>query len=266
LVAATADGTLPETLSPDQVWSQAGRVQLLDFSLEANRAEETRKRSEGTALALLAEVAALSLEDHGTRFRVATPAHAVAILDRLSGAGQPYESVEEVRGELRSSGFRPQEMTRGLRVAHVAVLGFCYTFVLSFMDAAALNSFDDAAAFLLTPPVVWMVWSFLWRGGLTHHLVGLELVGSDGRRASRLRCGWRTLLIWAPFTALMMLAVCLGFPAPDGRVNTTAAVHWPATLSLVAAHLSLLLYAGSAILFTARGLHDWLAGTAVVPR
>jgi hypothetical protein len=107
-------------------------------------------------------------------------------------------------------------------------------------------------------PVLWMLGAFLFRGGVTLPLLGLGLVGPDGRKASRGRCAWRTLLVWAPVTLLLALSVWVA--------SRSAALAAPARgLWLLAAGL-LVLYIVMALRSPACGPHDRLAGTTLVPR
>src|SRR5207302_5037179 len=52
-------------------------------------------------------------------------------------------------------------------------------------------------------PIIWVLWAFLARGGFSFRMLGLSLVQSNGRRASRIRCAWRVLLICAPVVLLL---------------------------------------------------------------
>jgi hypothetical protein len=123
---------------------------------------------------------------------------------------------------------------------------------------------------LFTWPVLWVIWAFLTRGGLSHRILGLSLVRSDGRRASRLRCAWRALLVWAPVTALLALSTglevwhwanwTLDDPTRYQWVYWLAVLLWWAALILLGAFLVMALWSPS------RSLHDRLAGTWLVPR
>jgi hypothetical protein len=107
-------------------------------------------------------------------------------------------------------------------------------------------------------PALWVLWAFAFRGGLGLRLAGLALVRRNGKPALRLQCAWRAFLVWAPVVALLMLAVWIDVSYP--------ALSW---LGCGLQGLFLLLivgYAGLALRFPARGPHDRLAGTYLVPR
>jgi hypothetical protein len=108
-------------------------------------------------------------------------------------------------------------------------------------------------------PAVWVIWAFLFRGGLSLRLSGLALVRSSGRNALRVQCAWRALLIWAPVLALLVTIVWI-----DSHDDTAPA--WLCTTLQGATILLLVAYAALALRFPTRSLHDWLAGTYVVPR
>src|SRR5262249_50785540 len=58
-------------------------------------------------------------------------------------------------------------------------------------------------------PVLWSVWAFLFRGGLSFRTAAIALVSSDGAPASRLRWAWRTLLAWLPAAVLLGTSAAL---------------------------------------------------------
>jgi hypothetical protein len=121
---------------------------------------------------------------------------------------------------------------------------------------------------LSIPPILWILWTFLTRGGLVLRFGGLSLVNSRGQPASRLRCAWRTLLVWLPITVLLFTAVQLEAWYWDvwqpGDPHVWAP--WIFWASWWAALAMLLSYVVLALWFPVRGLHDGLAGTYVVPR
>jgi hypothetical protein len=109
--------------------------------------------------------------------------------------------------------------------------------------------------------------AFVARGGLTLRLAGIAVVRRDGRKAGRLRCATRALLAALPVAGLLLLCVVLyggywrvwddGGPA---WMLTLASVCWYAAAALP------IFYLGLALRSPARGLHDWLTGTCLVPR
>ncbi|HVS34686.1 MAG TPA: protein kinase [Gemmataceae bacterium] len=120
---------------------------------------------------------------------------------------------------------------------------------------------------ILLWPAIWVVWALAFRGGLGLQLMGLGLMRSDGRPATRLQCAWRALLFWTPILGLSLAAVVLNWvhwarwPGDESAALLTASsVTWWAALGLLPLYLAL------AICFPRQGPHDWLAGTYVVPR
>ena len=122
---------------------------------------------------------------------------------------------------------------------------------------------------LLFWPVVWVVWAFLFRGGLTYLMMGLALVRGNGRPAMRVPAPpRRTFPVWAPVAGA------------DPRVGVAGrgllvgvAQRRRATLDaggvlrgLVGGACPVAVYAALAVWLPRRSLHDWLAGTHVVPR
>jgi uncharacterized RDD family membrane protein YckC len=117
-------------------------------------------------------------------------------------------------------------------------------------------------------PGLWVVWAFLARGGLSYRLAGIALLRADGRPASRLQCAWRTLLVWAPLTGLLVLSFwlqerywSLWQPESSPRwLYSLASAVWYAALLLLAGYVLLALWR------PARALHDRLSGVYLVPR
>src|SRR5205823_9441198 len=63
------------------------------------------------------------------------------------------------------------------------------------------NSWVVGLVFVLVFPVIWLVWAFLLRSGFTSRLAGIALRRSNGRKALRIQCVWRTVLVWLPVAA-----------------------------------------------------------------
>jgi hypothetical protein len=119
-------------------------------------------------------------------------------------------------------------------------------------------------------PVAWMVWAALWRGGLSFRVMGIAVVRTDGRRASRLRCAYRVLLVWLPLAAL--LGASGGLEAwhwsawtPEGPADHVWALWVSAGLFWSAAVL-LVVYVALALQSPSRSLLDRLVGTCLVTR
>lgn len=94
--------------------------------------------------------------------------------------------------------------------------------------------------------------ALLFRGGLVLLATGVTYVRRDGRRASRGRVLWRSLVVWSPVVgAIILCAVAIG-------IKSTLLALLSVVLVLVVTIWSLLL--------PERGLQDRLAGTWPVPR
>jgi hypothetical protein len=124
------------------------------------------------------------------------------------------------------------------------------------------------AATFLVWPLLWAVWAFLTRGGLTLRLAHLALVQGDGRPAARWRCAWRVLMVWAPVALLLL--VSFFFDVYRVAVGATGEeVPWATRLTWLAwweAALLVAAYVWMALRWPGRGPHDRLAGTWLVPR
>jgi len=124
--------------------------------------------------------------------------------------------------------------------------------------------------FVIPFPCIWVVWAFLLRGGLTLPLMGISLRSSTGRKAPRILCAWRAILVWLPVVGLLSLAqLCSAWYFVSWEQEWPEARYWAYHLSWLAwgAAVALLpLYVALALRSPSRALHDRLAGTYLVPR
>jgi eukaryotic-like serine/threonine-protein kinase len=294
LAAACAEGTLPPGLTVDQVWVQPdGRAILVDPLAIADSSETsnalTPDAENERALSLLRRVAALALE--GGRYRTDAvpksirspmPLHASAMLKRLLGEPNAFHDVAAFRAELDATRNLPTEVTRGHRAMNLVFLSLALVFGLLWsyywLDAILSGDLDPKAvdgpqldpayiasarleyAFVFAGlfPAIWIVWDLLTRGGLALRFAGFGLVLGDGRLAPRWRCGWRSLVTWAPLAVLLIASVWLDNNYPNPRWVHRAPFYLALALPI--------LYAVQVLILPARGLHDRLSGLRVVPR
>jgi uncharacterized RDD family membrane protein YckC len=284
LVEACRGGTLPATVGVEQVWVQPdGRVQLLDLPPGGAPPEDeppVNGPDQGRALGLLAQVAALTLEGHTrapaqtpTPIRAPLPEHATALLNRLLGVEGSYQTVEQVQAEMAELHDRPTEITRGIRVGQLALAATLVYAGLSILFAVAGQMLREDQPLdlenglvLCLVPAVWVAWAFGWRGGYSLRLMGLSLVRRDGRKASRLQCALRSLILWTPVAALLLLAIDLNARHPGWHEAKDKTVGLLFVSLFLGAAVLPLLYAVLALVFPRRSFHDWLAGTYPVPR
>jgi uncharacterized RDD family membrane protein YckC len=106
-------------------------------------------------------------------------------------------------------------------------------------------------------PAAWTAWAFLFRGGISLRLMHLRLVCWDGKPAGALRCAARTAVVWLPVTLLLLTVNALHVNA--GVWSDVADTVWWFAIGLIGAYLYL------ALLLPARGPHDMIAGTWLVP-
>jgi hypothetical protein len=135
-------------------------------------------------------------------------------------------------------------------------------------DKYYLGIYWGTAIAAAVPPVLWVLWAFATRGGFTFTILGLSLVRRDGRPAARWQCGWRALLVWLPIAAsitgsLYLLGRYWSTWRPEHSapwLHQLGGALWWAGVGLM------LLDVGLALWRPSRTVHDWLAGTYVVPK
>jgi hypothetical protein len=105
--------------------------------------------------------------------------------------------------------------------------------------------------------ICWLLFAYLFRGGLSWFLGGLTLVRSDGRPAGRFRVLVRAAVVWLPIALVFvgLIGVQVAFPeAVSARVVLT-----------ILLPLLLLAYLVVAIRYPDRPPQDRLMGTYLVP-
>jgi eukaryotic-like serine/threonine-protein kinase len=278
LSAAAADGTLPKTLSIEQVWLQpSGRAQLFDGACGESRLARERAgvTDQVLTLSFVRDVVVTALEgrsrqavDASAPVRALLPVHAEKMLNRLVGSRDPYTSVDQLAKELEATRDRPILVTMTRRTLHLALMTLVLNIPLCGMLviplAACLPPFGlprqvGAGSYLTIAVCVafWVVWAFVFRGGFAFKRGGIGLRRADGRKPSRLQCGLRALLVWSPIAAVFCLAVFVRTNFPDLPV-----VFW----FIWALGCALPIVFGTlAICMPNRSIHDRIAGTYLVP-
>jgi hypothetical protein len=277
LSAAAVDGTLSHALTAEDIWIQpSGHVQLLGVSLWMPSAFTSTGERDSHALALLADIAILTLEGQprapGTpahAVRALVPVHAASILDRLVGVAQPYASVAELQRDLAATRDRPVEVTRKRRLGHLALTFLLLnlpvaqpvlllTIMLLTLSTPQARGDLVSYAFVIGCTGFYVLWALLTRGGFAFYRGGIALRRLDGSKPSRLQCGLRALVVWGPVALLLCLA--LAVPSAGGPEESVLA--WG--LGMLAL-LWLLAGAVLALCFPRCSVHDWVAGTYLVP-
>jgi hypothetical protein len=287
LAAASGDGTWPGAPELDQVWVQpGGEVLLLDALRPGPNTVSEEPPGTGEqdqALGLLHRVAAMASQ--GKDFpgvpgpiRAPVPLHAAQILTRLGGGAARYGDVEQVRAAFEATQDLPVELDPATRVAYpiafallffgkllvsLGLVGLLWRYfpILFPVDPKRVMTLwvalGAAVLVLAIPALTWIVWALATRGGLGGPMMGVMLLGPDGRPPSRWRCAWREALAWIPLAGLI------------AAQNGMSALGWlspPAFLVVVGAPAWVLMDAAHAWFFGGRLLRDRLARVYAVPR
>jgi hypothetical protein len=275
LNSACQEGTLPETLTVEQIWVANGHAQLLDVPwcdrtvspAGAPNADPER------ALTLLRQAAILMLEGK-TRdpskkdlpIRAPLPLYTAKVLRPLVGGHRLYAAVQPFQERLRAISDKPAAVRRVQRFEHIGlitVLHFTAWFLLYALLTLVLQ-FDDPSVTLLSFLFVapWIPWAFLTRGGVSLPAMEMALVDATGCPAARWRCAVRASLFWLATIGLGVAmangvfpeSVLLAYFSPDIPVI------------LDEGGVPILIYLTLALWSPVQAPHDRLAGTYLVPR
>jgi uncharacterized RDD family membrane protein YckC len=255
---AAGDGTLPATLSLDQIWITArGRAVLLDepWPRVKSRAEPISVRNVAGQQRFLNTMAAC-VES------TSVPLHARGVLRNLEQG--KFERLSFLAGTLRGLLDRPAEVSQGIRAGSIFVLPlFVWILVfLGYYQAERIQQWNDSlgAILLISALAVLAVTALIQLLELpvgstaSHAIFRLAVVNAAGEPAERSRLLARWAIVWVPlFLPLLVVAL-----VTDG-IGPTAA--------LLSALVLLLLWIGAALhaaVHPHRGWHDRLAGTWVV--
>lgn len=253
LVAAEADGTIPNQLYESQVWiDSSGRAKLLDFPLEHGPGGILASSGYDLICRLL------------ERSRHLLPAEG---LDLLSRARETQMSVEEVQAGLANLGDRSGRMTWDERLGVLAIsFGTEVSLIATGLSLLCLltNSFFGSPILLsVAAAAVPFVVGWAFRGGLVFRIARVE-VRRNGLPASPLRCAIRNLLAWGTATTGLgwfSYSITSMFFSQDPNVVNSL-------LLILAVGLLVCFALGSLVnlLLPRRGLQDLIAGTELVAK
>lgn len=289
LRAAVEDGTLPEALSADQVWiARGGHVKLLDAPLDREDPREVEGPVIHTgapaerAVGLLRDVARLCMRDQVAPVRVRQFA------DELALRPASEETLAWAATQLREAAKRPATLGSFDRLGTLAVsIG---SELPVYVGAAAVlpvlfivlfqRPINESAAMAWLALLLPALLGFLFQGGPAFWLTHTDILRSDGRRASRWRCAWRSFVAWTPllvFFSFLGMFVASSFtttPTKEGQGRGTHTFSlspetWWAPIGMCGGELLIaifLLGALYAVLRPRRGWQDLLSGTWLTPQ
>ena len=233
----------PAVLSLDRVWlTPEGRVVLLDFRAPGTTAlAAAGTATVASAQRFLFDVAARAL---GARVQP-LPLSASALMERLASGS--FNKLEDVASALAATRGRPDQVSRALRGTALAVTFITWAIGGRVLQGVGLWVSNVGGAQILCAAMA-VFWAFALRSGFWLRIFGIAVVTADGREASRLRAVGRAALAWS-WVPLQVLTATHGWWLVGGLavMIRIAGVAWTAADA-------------------ARGPHDVLAGTFLVPR
>ena len=270
LAAAQADGSLPSTLTLDQVWvDEYGRLRLVD-------APPTRAAVPAAPGLTAAKVVPLSgagraprlllLAAHRLLAGTALPGYAQAFLQELSGRLDAADAATWACERLRALVEAPGALRWDERLGMFCVSASIELTLYGGVIAGAASLFGShlaewqvltgwlAAAALLPGVVGWFS-----GGGPVFRLMGLEVRHANGAPAGRLRCAWRNMLAWLPFVLLYAQSAIMAasHKSLTGLLLTCSA--WAVAVFIPIGVIWSLVH-------PAAGLQDFFAGTRLARR
>jgi len=284
------DGTLPEQLSTHQVWIDTDmNVVLMDFATAADVQEIAAQLVSPSqrAFALLGATAMRALEGqpihHATSrhdidkvVKAVIPMFARDALYRLFPGEKHFNDIQDFHKALLACQERPvRQVTRIVRAkltlfqllalffgtTIAAVAGTSISIFLSDRWDDSLPEFTGqsavwfGSALILLSPLPVVVWCMCFRGGWMLPASRIQIVDSSGRRASRLRIGLRTWVVFLPFSLLGLVQFLIHDMSPQ------AGAYFPIPWLVLP-----VVYFLVAIIWPRRGPQDLIASTYLVPR
>jgi hypothetical protein len=279
LAAAVADGTLPESLTLEQVWlDHGGRVKLLDRAVPPPGVPEA---APGATLAAAERALVLlrTATDLCTRGQV-LPGHAQHFSRELAERPAEAETLTWAARQLRDLTRRSVTLRWDDRLGILAVTaGIEYSFywLVGLLVSLLAWTFSDLPMEQRVLPALVIdvalpaLLGFWLRGGPVFHFLGIEVRRLDGRPASRWRCAWRNVVAWLPltfFNAVLPLYIAMQTMSPDAETLPHSVLVLAILFSCGGACVGVLALAGViySIIRPRRGIQDLLAGTCLVPR
>jgi uncharacterized RDD family membrane protein YckC len=275
LAAGTSDDTLPESLTLEQVWvDRGGRVKLLDTPLDfpqksANPFNEEACNPFGgnagapheRAVNLLRSATASCTNER------LLPARVAEFKAELAARPATGETLTWAAAQIREAAGHATALEwderLGILGASMSFEATLYALMVSVVSVVLGALFVvGATRFLLTALLglaVPTIAGFVLRGGPVFRMAGIDVLRTNGNRASRLRCCCRGALAWIPVLA-PVAAVTSNIGVDDlfGMVILTCTFTLIAPFSVVGAIWS--------VARPRQGVQDRLAGTFLVPR
>jgi uncharacterized RDD family membrane protein YckC len=251
MLESTRDGTLPASLSIENVWISArGQAILLDepWPSAPSQSEAVSVNDLSGRQGFLAGIAAHADSS-------CLPLHARGVLKNLNNAR--FEKLSFLTGVLRGLLNKPAEAGKGIRAGSIFMLPmYVWILVVIGTNAGSWLTAMAAAWILMVLRGLFQLLELPFRTTCSHAVFRLVVLDSQGERA-----GWRTLLRRWAITWLPLFVA--GSPATFlwARGFTSAAQ--------ILGHLVFALWVGAAIhtvFHPYQGLHDRIAGTRVVRR
>lgn len=281
LEAAAEDGTLPTQLTLEQVWAEPnGRIKLLDAPVRTSAGTSGSDdpcsdpcEPPAAAVRLLREMTALCSGD------AARAVHVQEFIDELERRPEDASTLEWAARRLREVSHRQGRLKWDDRLGILAASSGTEQslYLLWAMLIGGLCALIDAiplpwraALAVLLAAALPVLLGYWLRGGPVFRITG-TVVRHQNAPASRLRCGWRSLLAWS----LSMIGWSLlgmmqtpgsesGFPMTGNREE--ALFYMAVSMVWSFAYLLFILGALCTLIRPSRGIQDYLAGTSLVPR
>lgn len=301
LRAAVLDGSLPAGLSLENVHiDRQGRLKLINHVLLwANETPASGPRGKNVAAAepLKSAVSAEGPKPEpvqaacrllrsalaACRGKAAVPTPDQALQTELSTREDSLETLDWAVAELRQSVRRPSRLRWDHRLGLIAISMFAefavYTSAISVIAVLPLLMPNlswwwtiGIPTFLLAMlPVVLGAW---FHGGPVFKFAGVEVLTGAGKPASRLRCAWRSFVVWSPLLLTLTCFLFLGIwiqsmEKTGGEVQLKGSMIVTIFTMVILASLIFLAFAVGVVISIfspRRGIQDLLSGTVLMPK
>jgi len=219
------------------------------------RAESLNGKDPDTSARILTATTPAATPQTVERLTVLEARHRAEAMAMRANLTRPEQSMINAWDQRRTRSYTGETYPLAAMNNHLAMSKNSEFYGLESMRQPTAIGFT---VLILIWPAIWVFFAFVFRGGLAFTVAGVTIIRRDGQQAGRFRCAAREIVIWFPFTVILLIDLWVQAKLPG--MTATRIVLW------LIAMAALPLYAVIAIRYPSRPPQDRIMGTTLVPR